>query len=246
MPAHAAKPRVRSFSSSPIVAGLVARRIHWVPVLGVFPLVAAGNVPWWLVVAVSVPALVIELWMLLGFPGHGAFVGVLRQLHAELPWFDAGSTTWLRPEQEAELRDALARHVFVVRELDGRTIRGVRDLAEALEAVFGKRTFPRDPVAKSIAILTKAGADTRRHTAVLWRDSGELLRHDPAGATRFLQGWSDAMAATTPHLLLFLFEPATVPPAAPSTPPAEPAEAVSSRPTAAANAWWQRRPGELT
>lgn len=246
MAAHAAKPRVRSFSSSPIVAGLVARRIHWLPVLASVPMIAKGGLPWWLVVAVAVPALAIEIWLLFGFPGHDAFVKVLRQLHADLPWFDAASTTWLRPEQEVALREALARHAFVVHALDGAAIRSAADLAAALERVFGKRTFPSDSVAKAIAILAKVGADRRHHHAVLWHCSGELLRHDPAGATRFLQGWSDAMAASTPHLLLFLFEPAPVAPAAPAAPPREPVDAVSSRPTAAANAWWQRRPGELT
>jgi len=230
------KPRVRSFHTSPIATAIALRNgMVFLLLPGVaFFQVAVKASPWWLGVVIFAIA-VAQLIVVLGGGAHGRFLRGVRQLHARLPWFRADAVTWLDPEQLAALRTELANTKIEVHEIDGAAMRTADDLAAAMQQHFGKRTFPDEPIAKTVAILGKLGEDRKRAHALVWLAANELAATDAEAFTRFVTTWTGLMHTSTPHVLVFLVgsRAAVVATAAPPEPAVQ------------GDAWWKRRPGEF-
>ena len=212
-----------------------------------------GALPVVVVVLLFAAVVALEIWLLTGHPGHRTFVRVLRSLHHDLPWFEAASITWMHDDQMADLRAALTRDDVTTHEIDGTAVHSAERLAAQLEQQFGSRTFPADPIAKCLAILSKVGEDRQRAHVLLWTRADAMATADPEGFTRFVAAWTSAMHTTTPHVLLFLARPlpaqgtSLAEPSATEPGAATPPEARRPDPAyAAGNVWWRPRPGEMT
>lgn len=247
--------RTRPFSTTPILTSLITRRAHWLVVLPLLfmPHHIGDVLPVVVMVVLFAAVVALKIWLLTSHPGHRTFVQVLRSLHQDLPWFEAASITWMHDDQMADLRAALTRDDVSTHEIDGATVHSAERLAAQLEQEFGSRTFPADPIAKCLAILSKVGEDQQRAHVLLWTRADTMASADPEGFTRFVAAWTSAMHTTTPHVLLFLARPLP----AQATHLAEPSDTeprVATPPEARrpdpayapGNAWWRPRPGEMT
>jgi hypothetical protein len=74
----------------------------------------------------------------------------------------------------------------------------------------------------------------------LWHDFDTFARRDPEGYGRFMARWTSTVALSMPHVLLFVELPLRTA----TEPTTDHAEPVAAAP-ATADAWWERRPGEL-
>ncbi|MCU0864426.1 MAG: hypothetical protein MUC36_11570 [Planctomycetes bacterium] len=243
MQATVDKKLIRSISDAPILghlSRLCARGGDWAPFVVLLLLVQWDLLPLWAIASVLVAALVLRIWNHVCYPGHRHFAGTITHLHGRLHWFDADTITWFRKDQLAELRARLTERDVVVHELDGTTISSLAALVTELHHRFGKRAGPKDPAANAAAILVEMAIRQGGTHALLWHDFGNFARRDPEGFGRFMARWTSTVALSMPHVLLFVERP--LPPAAES--PVDHAEPAAAA-TATADAWWERRPGEL-
>jgi hypothetical protein len=187
-----------------------------------------------------IAALTVVIWSCVGYPGHRHFAGTITHLHGRLHWFDADTITWFPKDQLAELRARLAERDVVVHELDGTTISSLAALVTELHRRFGKRAGPKDPAANAASILVEMATRHGGTHALLWHDFDTFARRDPEGHGRFAARWTNTVALAMPHVLLFVERPQ--PHAAESR--FERTEPGAAAP-ATADAWWERRPGEL-
>lgn len=228
-------PPLRSLSQTPLAARLAAWRLHWTPLLALVAVQFVGiHLRWELVLTVFALTVAFELWLLFGHDPHRQFEPVVRALHRDLPWFHAEATTWVEPAQVPALREALELRSVRLLELDGSSIRSAADLVAELERHCRPRRWPRDPVARSVAMLSKLGAGADRGVAVLWQHAETFADGDAEGHARFAARWAATVARDTPRVLLFLGKAAPEPGMGAAVPPAP-----------LPGAWWRRNPGEL-
>ncbi|MBL9076386.1 MAG: hypothetical protein JNL08_02715 [Planctomycetes bacterium] len=185
--------------------------------------------------------------------GSGAF-GRLKRLQRDLPGFRLQPATCLDLDRAPDLSPTLARHGYTVVELDGHTIGSWHDLAAALQRHFGDQPFPREPVAKCLAILQRTAGTRPRRRALVWRSATESLVAHPTLVVEFAALWSAMVASVPPGMLVFLDLPEGPAPSAGDGDAREPryvgertAEADRGQLAAAPHdAWWHPQPGELT
>lgn len=229
---------MRSFSHTPIALQVMARNALLFFFLPCALMIQIGrDLSGWWVGAILLFAGVTQIALLLSAGGHRRFLVTAQQLHARLPWFRAEAFTWLGADQLPRLRDELTNTTMQVHEIDASSIRTADELATAIEQRFGARTFPADPVAKIVAILTKLGEKKRDAHAIVLLGADTFATHDAESLTRLVQNWTSTMHTITPHVLVFFVHTAPV--------AATPEPTATQMPNVKSEDWWQRRPGEL-
>ncbi|MCR9243596.1 MAG: hypothetical protein NXI31_01095 [bacterium] len=178
----------------------------------------------------------------------------VKQLHAELPWFEACHVTRYAAAEQKVLTAALARTDYRVVELDGESIRSWSDLARALgQALDDSRLIPANPRARVETLITAALKQTRR-LAILWRRADVAVATDPGLLVEYTSDRTADHAAYGRRTLTFVELPA--PPEAPDDEggsrvarrlhggAAE--EATVAQSDAEGPGWAKPHPGELT
>lgn len=243
MKATADKKLIRSISDAPILGHLsrrCTRHGDWMPFAILLIFLQGDLFPLWAIASMVVAGLVLVIWSNLGYPGHRHFAGTIKHLHGRLHWFGADTVTWFPKDRLPELQASLAERQVIVHELDGTTISSLPALVTELQRRFGKRAGPKDPAANAASILVDMAQRRGGTHALVWHDFDTFARRDPEGHGRFMARWTNTVALSMPHVLLFVERP--LPKAAePTMERNEPAAAE----LAATGAWWERRPGEL-
>jgi hypothetical protein len=207
------KPR-RSFDTTPLGFLLNARRCQWLSLLFLAILLWVAYLWEWvpaclsgITIGVAVALVPLGCWLAWSFPYHGYFLGRLHNLYRDLPWFRADSWNWVFDDQCEPLFAALEREDFAIHELDGSTLLGVDDLADALVARFGPMSPPHESSRKAAAILARVMRIEGGRHACVWHDAHVMANHAPHELTSFLHNWRRRLTLSMPHVLLFLVAP---------------------------------------
>ena len=231
---------MRPFSTTPIGKWVTARRAT-IGGGGIWIGLAMSGMSWWFTLPLLVLIFVFLLWLANG-AGHGRFLAATRFLHARLRWFEADAITWFHPDQAAELQAALTQAKVHVHELQAGAVRSIDDLQRELERRFVAPAWPKQPVARCLAILERLPQRPRGVHAVVWPAADDCVAND-AEVRELLTRWTGTMAQSTPHVLLFLGRPRA--PTGPASTPSPCSPATAAATPGAERAWWQPRPGEL-